>query len=252
MVGVINDEADNRLSIPQVSGSIARYTGDDRWKEELVRVLIVEDDSELGKRMVASLVRHGFTCEWVQSAEDAEDFAFDGFAVLIVDLGLPGIGGIELIRRLRQRRLVAPILIFTARSSWQEKVEGLNAGADDFLVKPVRIEELVARLHALARRAAGQADARLVAGNLALDPAQRQAYLDNAPLALTGTEYRLLSLFFYNPGRTLPQAMILDHMYPLQTDRDLNTVEVHIGRLRRKIGRARIQTVRGLGYRLTP
>ena len=116
----------------------------------------------------------------------------------------------------------------------------------------MRIEELVARLHALARRAAGQPDARLVAGNLALEPARRQAYLDDTPLALTGTEYRLLSLFFYNPGRTLPQAMILDHMYPLETDRDLNTVEVHIGRLRRKIGRDRIQTVRGLGYRLAP
>ncbi|HPU16998.1 MAG TPA: response regulator, partial [Polymorphobacter sp.] len=156
MVGDLHDQADNRLSIRQLSGSIAGYTGASRWKDGLVRVLIVEDDSELGKRMVASLVRHGFTCEWVQSAEDAEDFAFDGFAVLIVDLGLPGIGGIELIRRLRQRRLVAPILIFTARSSWQEKVEGLNAGADDFLVKPVRIEELVARLHALLRRSAGR------------------------------------------------------------------------------------------------
>lgn len=215
-----------------------------------MRILIVEDAHELAARMAASLLRHGMTAEVVASAEDAERFARDGFSVLIVDLGLPEMSGLDLIRGLRKCGLATPILILTARSSWQEKVEGLNAGADDFLVKPVRVEELVARLHALARRGAGQATGRLNVGTLSLDPALKQAFADDRPITLTGTEFRLLSLLFYNAGRTLSQSAVLDHLYPLETDRDPNTVEVHIGRLRRKIGHDRITTVRGLGYRL--
>lgn len=134
-----------------------------------MRILIVEDERELAARMAASLLRHGMTAEVVTSAEDAERFADEGFSVLIVDLGLPGMSGLDLICRLRGRGLTTPVLILTARSSWQEKVEGLNAGADDFLVKPVRVEELVARLHALARRGAGQAAGRLRVGTLSLD-----------------------------------------------------------------------------------
>jgi DNA-binding response OmpR family regulator len=215
-----------------------------------LRILIVEDEADLADRMSTSLCRHGMTPEIVGTAEDAEVFAFDGFAVLVVDLGLPGMNGLELIRLLRARGLKTPVLILTARGSWQDKVEGLYAGADDFIVKPVRIEELVARLHALARRAAGHSESRMQVGELALDTALKQAFLADVPVELTSTEYRLLSLLIHNAGRVLGQSTILDHLYPLQTERDSNTIEVHIGRLRRKVGRDRIKTVRGLGYRL--
>ena len=215
-----------------------------------MRILIVEDEAELATRLVANLTRHGITCEWLESAEDAKSFAANGFDVLVVDLGLPGMSGLELIRALRAQGVLTPILIFTARSSWQEKVEGLNAGADDYLVKPVHVEELVARLHALARRAAGHADAKLAVGDLVLDPALKQVLLKGEPVAVTGSEFRLLSLFMYKPKQVFSQSMILDHLYPLDQDRDPNTVEVLIGRLRRKIGREQIVTVRGIGYRL--
>ncbi|MBU3076808.1 response regulator transcription factor [Sphingomonas quercus] len=215
-----------------------------------MRILLVEDEAELARRMVANLAAHGMTCEWMTTAEDAADFVSDGFSALIVDLGLPGMGGVELVRLLRRRGLTVPILIFTARGRWQEKVEGLNAGADDFLVKPVRIEELVARLHALARRVAGFAATRLTSGALALDPATGEAWLDAEPLTLTANEFRLLQLFLYNAGRVLTREAILDGLYRVEEERDLNTVEVLVGRLRRKIGRERIATVWGMGYRL--
>jgi len=215
-----------------------------------LRVLIVEDEAALADRMRASLVRQGFMPEIVASAEDAVDFAFDGFGVLIVDLGLPGMNGLDLIRQLRDQGLRTPILILTARGSWQNKVEGLNAGADDFIVKPVRIEELVARLHALARRAAGQTDGKLCVGDLSFDPALKQVCIGGEPVDLTRTEFRLLSLLVYGAGRVIGPSTILDNLYPLETDRDLNTVEVFVGRLRRKVGADRIKTVRGLGYRL--
>ncbi len=215
-----------------------------------MRILIVEDETELAKRLVKNLTRHGFTCEWLDSAEDAASFAAGSFDALVVDLGLPGMSGLQLIKHLRGSGVSTPILIFTARSSWQEKVEGLNAGADDYLVKPVHVEELVARLHALARRAAGHADARLVVGDLTLDPAAKQVLVKGKPVPVTGSEYKLLSLFMYKPKQVFSQSAILDHLYPLDRDRDPNTVEVLIGRLRRKIGREQIVTVRGIGYRL--
>jgi two-component system OmpR family response regulator len=216
-----------------------------------MRILLVEDGVELARRMVVNLTRHGMTCEWLTTAEDAEGFASDGFAALIIDIGLPGMSGIELVRRLRARAIATPILILTARGSWQEKVEGLNAGADDFIVKPVRVEELVARLHALARRATGHSGTRLVAGPLALDPASGEAWLDDVLLALTASEFRLLQLLLYNAGRTLSRQVIIDGLYRIDTERDANAIEVLVGRLRRKIGRDRIATVRGLGYRLS-
>ncbi len=215
-----------------------------------MRILIVEDELELAGRMTANLERHGMTCEHLDNAEDAVSFALDGFAAVIVDLGLPGMGGVELIRSLRRKGLKTPVLILTARSAWQDKVEGLNAGADDFIVKPVRVEELVARLHALARRATGQADSRLRSGDLVLDPALAQATLAGRSLDLTATELKLLTLLMLNTARTLSQTALLDHLYPLDAEREPNTVEVHIGRLRRKIGRDRLITVRGIGYRL--
>lgn len=215
-----------------------------------MRILLVEDEAELAQRVVANLARHGMTCEWLANGEDALGFAADGFSVLVVDVGLPGMSGIALVRALRVRGVQTPILILTARSGWQEKVEGLNAGADDFIVKPVRTEELVARLHALARRAAGHSATRLASGGIAIDTASGEAWLDDAPLALTASEFRLLQLLLYNAGRTLTRQGIIDNLYSLDAERDENAVEVLVGRLRRKIGRERIVTMRGMGYRL--
>ena len=217
-----------------------------------MRILLVEDETELAQRVAANLTRHGLTCEWLANADDALAFAADGFTVLVIDIGLPGMSGIELVRALRARSIATPILILTARSSWQEKVEGLNAGADDFIVKPVRTEELVARLHALARRAAGHSATRLSAGPLSIDTASGEAWLDDQPLALTAGEFRLLRLLIYNAGRTLSREVILDQLYSLNSERHGNAVEVLVGRLRRKVGPDRIATVRGLGYRLAP
>ncbi len=215
-----------------------------------MRILIVEDEAALAERMSASLSRHGFTPETVASAEDAQAFAKDGFSVLIIDLGLPGMNGLDLIKSLRGMGLTTPVLILTARGNWQDKVAGLNAGADDFIVKPVRIEELVARLHALARRAAGQTADKLRVGDLVIDPALKLVSVGNRPVELTRTEYRLLSLLVHSAGRIIGQATILDNLYPLEAERDPNTVEVFVGRLRRKLGADRIATVRGVGYRL--
>lgn len=215
-----------------------------------MRILLIEDEVELAQRVAANLGRHGLTCEWLPDAEDALSFAADGFAVIVVDVGLPGMSGMELVRRLRARAIPTPILILTARSSWQEKVEGLNAGADDFIVKPVRTEELVARIHALARRAAGHSATRITAGPVALDTASSEAWVNDAPVALTAREFTFLQMLLYNAGRTLTRQMILDSLYSLDTDCDPNAVEVLVGRLRRKIGKECIVTVRGLGYRL--
>lgn len=216
-----------------------------------MRVLLIEDEVRLAERTVANLARHGVICEWVPHAEDALGFVADGFQVLVVDIGLPGMSGLEFVRSIRRSGVATPVLILTARGSWREKVDGLNAGADDFIVKPVRIEELIARLHALARRASGHSATRLSVGLLALDPADGQAWRDGEPLTLTGNEFRLLQLLLYNPGRTLSRQAIMDSLYRLDADRDANTVEVLVGRLRRKIGRDHIETVRGFGYRLT-
>ena len=215
-----------------------------------MRILIVEDEAELATRLVANLARHDMTCEWLACAEDAKSFALEKFDALVIDLGLPGMSGLELIRYLRGEKVHTPILIFTARSSWQEKVAGLNAGADDYLVKPVHVEELAARLRALARRAAGHLQDRLTCGALALDPAEKQVYVDEVPVTVTGSEYRLLLMFMYRPRQIFSAADILDQLYALDEERDANTVEVLVGRWRRKIGRDRIVTLRGLGYRL--
>jgi two-component system OmpR family response regulator len=215
-----------------------------------MRVLIVEDDMALARGLAAGLSHHGFVADHVGDVEAALEWPDPAeLAALIVDLGLPGTGGIELVRRWR-RRFATPILILTARDNWEDKVEGLNAGADDFVVKPARIEEIVARLRAVMRRASGQHGALLRAGHISVDAAARQAFLDGEPVALTGTEYKLLLLFLHRAGRLLSQGEILDQLYPLDRERDPNTVEVYISRLRRKFGSNAIVLVRGLGYRL--
>jgi two-component system OmpR family response regulator len=215
-----------------------------------MRLLVVEDDPELGRRLTQRLRAADFAVELATSRAEAEAWPdVDRMAAVILDLGLPDGSGLDLLRHWRDRRLETPILILTARGSWQDKVEGLNAGADDFVVKPVRFEELLARLNALFRRQQGTRAATIASGDLALDPLARTATLAGEPLMLSKQEFRLLHLFLRRAGQVLSQADILDDLYALGDEREPNTVEVLIGRLRRKIGRTRITTQRGLGYR---
>ncbi|MBD3730688.1 MAG: response regulator transcription factor [Sphingomonadales bacterium] len=215
-----------------------------------MRLLLVEDDAELGRRLSDRLRGADFAVDLATCRADGEAWPdLDKIAAIVLDLSLPDGDGIELLRHWRAAGVATPVIILTARGSWQDKVEGLNAGADDFVVKPVRFEELLARLNAQFRRHGGQRDNRLEAGGLVLDPLARSVELDGAPVALSRQEFRLLHLFMRRAGQVLPQADILEHLYELESERELNTVEVLVGRLRRKIGRERIVTLRGLGYR---
>lgn len=171
------------------------------------------------------------------------------FDAIILDLGLPGLPGIKVLQGWRRAGCTTPVLILTARSSWTEKVEGLNAGADDFVTKPFQVDEVAARLRALMRRAAGQATPELRHGKIALDPVSGTASVAGQPIELTAQEFRLLNLFLHRVGRIVTQAELLDHLYGLDEERHSNTIEVYVGRLRRKIGRDAIRTLRGLGYR---
>jgi two-component system OmpR family response regulator len=215
-----------------------------------MRLLLVEDDPELGRRLIERLRGADFAVELAASRSEAEDWPdVDKMGAIILDLGLPDGDGLDLLRHWRDARVQTPILILTARGSWQDKVEGLNAGADDFVVKPVRFEELQARLNALFRRQQGSRSNCIEVGDLTLDPLARTVLQGDTPLKVSKQEFRLLHLFMRRAGQVLPQADILDDLYELESERELNTVEVLVGRLRRKIGRERITTVRGMGYR---
>jgi two-component system OmpR family response regulator len=172
------------------------------------------------------------------------------YDAVILDLGLPKIDGLSLLRKWRDSGLATPVLVLTARGSWHEKVQGIEGGADDYVSKPFRIEEVLARLRALMRRASGQLTPELRAGNLTLDPGRARVTLNGAPVKLTGHEFRVLSYLMHRRGRVVSQAELIEHIYAQGFDRDSNTVEVFIARLRRKLGASLIETVRGLGYRI--
>ena len=221
-----------------------------------MRILIIEDEVALRAQIAARLTREGYACQ--SSGDGAEglylasEYPFDA---ALVDLGLPGIPGIEIIRRLRSNGSLLPILVLTARSRWQDKVEGLEAGADDYLAKPFEMDELVARLRALLRRAQGAATQELRAGPVRLDRAAQRVWVGECLVDLTGFEFRLLEHLMTSRGRVLSKRELADHLYPHDEDRDSNVLEVLLGRLRRKLdpdGRlAPIETLRGRGYRFT-
>ncbi|MCJ2178938.1 response regulator transcription factor [Novosphingobium album (ex Hu et al. 2023)] len=215
-----------------------------------MRLLLVEDDEQLAERLSDRLRGADFAVDVARSREEGEAWPdMDKMAAVVLDLGLPDGTGMDLLKYWRQRKVDCPILILTARGSWQDKVEGLNAGADDFVVKPVRFEELLARLHALLRRQSGSRDTWIEESGIRLDPVAREVQCDGESLALSKQEFRLLNLFIRRPGQILSQGDIGEHLYDLDSHRDLNAVEVLVSRLRRKIGSDRIRTVRGLGYR---
>lgn len=218
-----------------------------------MRLLLVEDDAALASRLSKRLTAAGFAVDHAGDGHSALDWPdLDALSAIILDLGLPGIDGLTVLRQWRRLGARVPVIILTARGNWQEKVEGLNAGADDFVVKPVHSEELVARLHAQIRRHQDHGAPLLRAGDVVLDPVARAATRFGAPLELSRQEYRLLELFMRRPGHILSQADLLERLYPLAAERDWNTLEVQVSRLRRKLGPAAITTVRGLGYRLEP
>jgi two-component system OmpR family response regulator len=215
-----------------------------------MHLLLVEDDAELSGRLRRRLETAGFSVDQAFDGETAADWPDLGqVAVLVLDLGLPGLPGIDVLRQWRRQGVRTPVIILTARGSWQEKVEGLNAGADDFVVKPVQSEELIARIHALVRRTKAGGAPLLQAGGITLDPVARTASRDGLPLELSRQEFRLLELFLRRPGHILSQESLGDQLYALAEERDRNALEVQVSRLRRKIGREAIATLRGLGYR---
>ena len=216
-----------------------------------MRVLVVEDDPDLASQLAASLGREGYAVDLAADGEEGEFMgATETYDAVVLDLGLPRLDGLSVLRRWRAANNVAPVLILTARDAWHEKVQGIDAGADDYLAKPFRMEELLARIRALIRRAKGQATAELRAGPLTLDTRTGRAAIDGQPLPLTGHEYRVLDYLMHRKGQLVSRTELVEHVYAQDLDRDSNTIEVFIGRLRKKLGVDLIKTVRGLGYRL--
>ena len=216
-----------------------------------MRLLVVEDDKDLNRQLVAALEQAGYA---VDRAFDGEEGWFLGdtepYDAVVLDIGLPKRDGLSVLEDWRKAGRVMPVLILTARDSWSDKVKGIDAGADDYVGKPFHMEEVLARLRALLRRAAGHASADLVCGPVRLDTRAGRVVVDGAPIRLTSHEYRLLSYLMHHAGRIVSRAEIVDHLYDQDFDRDSNTVEVFVGRLRKKLPSGSIETVRGLGYRL--
>jgi two-component system OmpR family response regulator len=216
-----------------------------------MRVLIVEDDPDLRRQLQSALTDSGYA---VDVAPDGEEGLFLGetepYDAVVLDLGLPKIDGVTVLERWRAAGHDMPVLILTARDRWSEKVSGFDAGADDYLTKPFHIEELLARMRALVRRAAGHASAALECGDLRVDTRAARASVDGQPIKLTSHEYKVLAYLMHHQGRVVPRTELVEHIYDQDFDRDSNTIEVFIGRLRKKIGSDRILTERGLGYRL--
>jgi two-component system, OmpR family, response regulator len=218
-----------------------------------VRVLVVEDELLLSRQLAAALGDAGYAVDCAKDGARADFLAqTERYDAVVLDLGLPRIDGLTLLRRWREAGLLVPVLVLTARGSWHEKVQGIDGGADDYVAKPFRMEEVLARLRALIRRASGQATPELRCGGLVLDPRAAKVTVDGSPVKLTSHEFRVLSYLMHQKGRVVSQSELTEHIYAQSFDRDSNTVEVFIARLRRKLGPSHIETVRGLGYRMGP
>ncbi len=217
-----------------------------------MRLLVVEDDKDLARQLLAALGDAGHA---VDVAHDGEEGHFLGdtepYDAVVLDLGLPAMDGITVLQRWRRDGRDMPVLILTARDRWSDKVSGIDAGADDYLAKPFHMEELLARIRALLRRAAGHASNELECGPLRLDIAASKISLDGQAVTLTALEFRLLSYMMHHQGKVISRTELVEHLYDQDFDKDSNTIEVFIGRLRRKTRADLIETVRGLGYRLS-
>jgi len=219
--------------------------------KRLVRVLVVEDEERIAQQLAAALTGAGYAVDTAADGARADFLAAtERYDAVVLDLGLPKVDGLTLLRRWRDGGNAVPVLVLTARGSWHEKVQGIDSGADDYVSKPFRMEEVLARLRALIRRATGQVTPELRCGALALDSRAARVTLDGAPVKLTSHEFRVLSYLMHHRGRVVSQAELTEHIYAQSADRDSNTVEVFVARLRRKLGASLIETVRGLGYRM--
>lgn len=218
-----------------------------------MRVLLVEDEVVLRSQLKQMLELAGYAVDEAQDGLAALHLgATEPYDVVVLDLGLPLLDGLTLLQRWRGQGLVMPVLILTARDGWHEKVAGIDAGADDYLAKPFHTEELLARLRALVRRSHGLASPLLQQGDITLDTRSGTVTLKGSTVGLTAHEYRLLAYLMHRAGQVVSRSELVEHLYAQDFDRDSNTVEVFVGRLRRKLGADLIETVRGMGYRLVP
>lgn len=214
-----------------------------------MRILVVEDEARIANDIKSGLQLANYA---VDTAKDGEEAWFKGetedYDAIVLDLGLPRLDGLSVLKRLRKAGVTIPVLILTARDGWREKVEGIDAGADDYLTKPFQMEELIARIRAITRRAAGQASSVIQAGALELDTRSRTATVNGQALPLSIMEYRLLAYLLLHRGKTMSQVELLEHIHSGESDRDVNAIEALIARLRKKIGFPLIVTHRGHGY----
>ena len=214
-----------------------------------MRILVAEDDAGIARMIEQALAAGGFIAEIVADGEEAW-FRGDteSYAAIILDLGLPTMDGTSVLKRWRADGRKVPVLVLTARGSWAERVDGINAGADDYLPKPFHMDELLARLRALLRRSTGQSSPVLEAGPVSIDTRQMRASVDGAQIALTALEYRCLNFLMHNMGRVVSQLELTEHLYAQDHELESNAIEVLVGRLRRKLGAGIIETRRGYGY----
>src|SRR5687768_10639345 len=218
-----------------------------------MRVLVVEDEASLSEQLSAALAGAGYAVDCADDGERADFLArTENYDAIVLDLGLPRVDGLTVLSGWRRSALAVPVLVLTARGSWHERVHGIDEGADDYVSKPFRMEEVLARLRALIRRSSGQLQPSLRCGAVTLDPRLSRVTRDGAPVKLTSHEFRVLSYLMHHRPRVVSQSELTEHIYAQDFDRDSNTVEVFIARLRRKLGASVIETVRGLGYRVEP
>ena len=219
--------------------------------EDKMRVLIVEDEPSLGQQLKNTLEGAGYA---IDLATDGEEGLFLGqtenYDAVVLDLGLPEIDGLTVLDRWRRDGKVMPVLVLTARDSWSDKAAGLDAGADDYVAKPFQSEELIARLRALIRRASGNASSELTAGDIRLDTRSGKVTKAGDPVKMTAQEYKLLSYLLHHKGKVVSRTELIEHIYDQDFDRDSNTIEVFVTRIRKKLGQDVITTIRGLGYSL--
>ncbi len=218
-----------------------------------MRLLVVEDDPDLNRLLVNALKEGGYV---VDSAKDGEEGHFLGdtepYDAVILDLGLPEMDGVTVLTKWRKAGKTMPVLILTARDRWSDKVAGFDAGADDYVTKPFYTEEVLARIRALLRRAAGHASSELDCGPVRIDTRAAKVTVNGAVVKLTSLEYRLLAYLMHHQGKVVSRTELVEHLYDQDFDRDSNTIEVFVGRIRKKLGVNVIETMRGLGYRLSP
>jgi two-component system OmpR family response regulator len=216
-----------------------------------MRILLVEDDATLRAQLRTALIEAAYVVDETDNGRDAHFLGdTEAFDAVVLDLGLPQLDGLSVLRRWRDVGRAMPVLILTARDAWNEKVAGIDAGADDYLTKPFHMEELLARVRALIRRASGQASPVLRCGAVTLDTRSSRVTVDGQPVTLTSHEYKVLDYLMHRPGTVVSRTELTEHIYAQDHDRDSNTIEVFVGRLRKKLPAELIETVRGLGYRL--